>query len=216
MNTYIHHTILRPLARFLLLAAAAVCAPNGAAQCNDCDDCSPRLALKSNLVHDALLTPDLGLELSLARVWSVSAQGVWAGWSKDSRHRYWHIHGGNLELRRWFGAKSRWRALSGHHVGVYGAMYKFDIEFGGKGWQSRGPVFSGGVSYGYSFALGRRLSLDLSARIGYLGGNVTEYKPQCGVYTCTGQKHIRYFGPTDLEVTLVWFPGVKSKNRPDF
>ena len=56
-----------------------------------CDDCLPRVAVTTNLLHDAALTPDLGLEVSIARRWSVAAEGVWAWWSNARRHRYWRI-----------------------------------------------------------------------------------------------------------------------------
>lgn len=201
----------------LAIALTSLLLPLGAAaSCPECDDCAPRIALKSNLMHDALLTPDLGIELSLGKRFSISAEGVWAHWSKDASHRYWRVHGGWAELRVWLGEKSRQRALTGHHLGVYGSAHTFDFEFGGKGWQSHNPVYSTGLSYGYSFALNRRLNLDLSARIGYLGGSVTKYHPQCDTYTCLDRKSLHYFGPTSVEVTLVWFPGRGNKNLPTY
>lgn len=201
-------------ARALLLAAALLPALSARSQCAECDDCRPRFALKTNLLHDAALTPDLGVEISIGQWFSASVEGVWASWSKDAAHRYWQVRGGWGELRVWPGEKSRHRALTGHHVGVYGSMHTYDFEFGGKGWQSKRPTYSAGMSYGYSFALNNRLNLDISARLGYLRGDVTVYRPQCGVYTCVSSKHLDYFGPTGLEVTLVWFPGGGNKNNP--
>ena len=60
---------------------------------NECDDCQPRFALKTNMLYDAIVTPDLGVEMSLARKFSLSVEGVYAWWSKDSAHRYWRIRG---------------------------------------------------------------------------------------------------------------------------
>lgn len=179
-----------------------------------CDDCRPRLALKTNLLHDAVATPDLGVELSLAKRWSVSAEGVWAWWSRSSRHRYWRIYGGWMEMRYWLGDKPLERSLTGHRLGVDGSVHSYDFEFGHKGWQSPDAVYGVGVSYGYSLRLNDRLNLDLGVRIGYSGGNLVKYHPQCGQYVCTGRGFHRYFGLTGLEVTLVWFPGLK-KNNPD-
>ena len=185
----------------------AACGVRG--ECVSCRDCEPVLALKSNLAHDALLTPDLGVEICLARRFSVSASGVWAWWSDDDAHRYWRIYGGWVELRYWFGAAARRQAMTGHHAGIYGSMLSYDFEFGGKGWQSPGWTYGAGVSYGYSFRLNGCLNLDVGCRIGYSAGDVVTYRPQCGMYVCQSHRNVRYFGPTGLEVTLVWFPGKK-------
>lgn len=199
----------------LLIAGALLCAPlDGAAQCRECVECEPRLAVKTNLLHDALLTPDLGVEVALGRRWSVSAEGVWAWWSRDARHRYWRIYGGWAEIRFWPGSKPLERALTGHHAGVYGSMHSFDFEFGGKGWQSPGLACGAGVSYGYSWAVGKRLNIDVSVRAGYCGGKIIKYHPQCDTYVCTSHSRLRYLGLTGLEVTLVWFPGRGTGNQP--
>lgn len=200
----------------ILACATATIAPMASARCDDCDDCQPRVAIKTNLLHDVALTPDLGIELSLAKRWSVSAEGVWAWWSNDSRNRYWRIYGGWCEMRYWTGEKSCHRALTGLHVGLYGSMLSYDFEFGHKGWQSPGWTYGVGVSYGYSLPVSPRLNIDFSIRAGYSGGNLVKYHPQCGQYTCTGGGFHRYFGITGLEVTLVWFPGSGKRNNPDY
>lgn len=181
-----------------------------------CDDCCPRVALKTNLLHDAVLTPDLGVELSIARRFSISVAGQYAWWSNDSKHRYWRIRGGVAEMRLWPGEKPKHRALTGHHIGIYGSMYDYDFEFGGRGWQSPKLTYGIGVGYGYSLRLNDRLNLDLGLRVGYSAGHVIKYKPQCGIYVCTGYTFRKSIGLTGLEVTLVWFPGHKKKNNPDY
>lgn len=71
-----------------------------------------------------------------------------------------------------------------------------------------------GVAYGYSFRIADRLNLDLGLRVGYVSGNIVKYKAECGTHVCTGRERLRYFGPTGLEVTLVWFPGRNDGNNP--
>lgn len=182
--------------------------------CEFCDNNCGHVALKSNLLHDALLTPDIGVEMVLPRNFSVGLEGVYAWWSKSSEHRYWRIRGIWLDLNYWFGRASAGRDLSGHHVGVYGSCHDFDFEFGHKGWQSPRPTFGAGVSYGYSFRLSQRLNLDVSVRAGYTGGNITVYIPQCGRYVCSDRYFRHYIGLTGVAVTLVWFPGRGSFNNP--
>ena len=206
--------IKRLSAALLLPIMIVVCVLPVRADCPECDSCVPRIAIKTNLVHDALLTPDLGIEVGIARKFSLSAEGVWAWWSRSERHRYWRIYGGWLEMRCWLGELSHRRALSGHHVGIYGSLLEYDFEFGGRGWQSPSLTYGVGVSYGYSFPVSSRLNIDVSARFGYSCGELIKYRPQCGTYVCQSHSYNRYFGPTGLEVTLVWFPGRGKKNHP--
>ena len=183
----------------------------------DCDSCRNscmHVAIKSNLLHDAALTPDFGIELALPRNISVGVEGVYAWWSNDKAHRYWRIRGARADVNYWFGRHARQRALTGHHAGIYLSAYDYDFEFGHKGWQSRRPAIGAGVSYGYSLRLNGRLNLDLGMSIGYSGAHITAYVPQCGKYVCTDRYYKRYFGVTDIAVTLVWFPGRDGINNP--
>lgn len=210
----------KPLSHILLLAAITVAAAliqaEEVAAEGGCGDCFPRVVLKSNLLHDAMLTPDLGLEVGLARRFSMSLSGVYAWWSNDSRHRYWRIRGGVCELRFWPGERPLERALTGHHIGIYGSMHDFDFEFGGKGWQSPQATYGIGVGYGYSLRLSSRLNLDLGIRLGLTSGNLIKYKPMCGEYISTSRIRRQAFGISGAEVTLVWFVGKGQRNNPDF
>lgn len=178
-----------------------------------CDRC-PLVALKSNLLHDAAITPDIGVELSISRRVSVGIEGVYAWWSDSKRNRCWRIRGGWLDVSYWPGKEPLRQRLTGHHIGVYASMHDYDFEFGHKGWQARRPTVGAGLTYGYSFRINGRLSVDLHLRAGYSGGHITEYVPQCGKYFCTRNFHSNYFGITDLGVTLIWFPGRGDTNNP--
>ena len=75
--------------------------------------------LSTNMLYDAALVPNVGLEYAFAPRWSAKAHGMYAWWSDDSRQRYWRVAGGSVELRRWLGSKGSAFLLKGHHVGVY-------------------------------------------------------------------------------------------------
>lgn len=203
---------------FKLLAVVLI-AISGSSDCIASDpercgnDCL-HIALKSNVLHDAALTPDFGVEMALPQNVSVSLEGVYAWWSNNSRHRYWRIRGAWLDVNYWFGPAAAARVLTGHHAGIYGSCHDFDFEFGNKGWQSRRPAFGAGVSYGYSLRLNDRLNLDLSVRAGYFGARITAYTPQCGRYVCYDRYFRHYVGLTGMAVTLVWFPGRGRINTP--
>lgn len=182
---------------------------------DDCGCSEMRVALKTNLLHDLLLTPDFGVEVRLPGNFSASAEGVWAWWSDDSRHHCWRIYGGRVQARYWLGEKASERSLTGHHLSVYGSVHSFDFEFGkGHGRQTPDVMWGVGVGYGYSWKIAERLNIELGALVGYAEGVVTKYDAQCGLHVCTGREVHRYFGLTDICVSLVWFPGKKTKNNP--
>lgn len=169
----------------------------------------PAVAISSNLLYDAAITPDIGVEVSLSPKISVAVEGIYAWWSRGKDHRYWRIRGAWLDASWWFGQSSL-PLLTGHHAGIYASIHDFDFEFGHKGWQSQGPVKGAGLTYGYSFCLNRRLRLDLYMRAGYAWGHLTEYEPRCGTYLCIRHRALHYAGLTCLGVRLVWVPGIEK------
>ena len=159
------------------------------------------ISLRTNLIHDLILVPNLGVDYNIRDSWSVIA-GCSFNWLKnDKRHRYWRILIGEVELRKWLSSQES--INKGHHLGVYGALYRYDLEWGGRGWQAD-INYGGGICYGYSFRLNERLALDLSAGLGYIGGTYKKYDPEEEGYVWKADVHRHYFGPTKLEATLVW------------
>lgn len=170
------------------------------------------LAVKTNMLYDAALVPNIGVEAYVGKNWSLAANWMYAWWKTDRHHRYWRIYGGDFEVRRWFGSAAMAKPLTGHHAGVYGQMLTYDFELGGKGYQAPKWSWAAGISYGYSLPVASRLNIDFTIGIGYMGGKYYEYRPidNCYVWKSTHQRH--YFGPTKAEVSLVWLIGYKNKN----
>lgn len=168
---------------------------------------STYIALRSNLLADAALVPNAGVEVGLGSHCTALAQWEYSWWSKSRLHRYWRIYGGNAEVR-WYFEKNLFR---GHHLGVYGQMLTYDFEFGGRGRLAPRWSWAAGVAYGYSFALNRNLNLDLTIGIGYLGGKYMKYVPCQGQYVWCSTHRSKYFGPTRAEVALVWLLGRKNQ-----
>ena len=168
------------------------------------------MAVKTNLLYDALVLPNLGLEFYVGRGWSVAGNWMYTWLKSDRRHRYHRIYGGDLEVRRWlsYGRKP----LTGHHIGVYGQLLTYDLEWGGRGYLGDRWSYGGGLSYGYSAPIGRRLNLDFSIGVGYLGGEYYEYVPQGDCYLWQATKQRRWFGPAKAEVSLVWLLGHDNYN----
>lgn len=178
------------------------------------------MAIKTNMLYDLAAVPNVGLELYLGHGWSLSADGMYAWWSKDSSHRYWRIYGGGLTARRWFGKAASRKPLTGHHIGLYAGVVTFDFEWGKRGYMGgipRGTLFDrcmvfGGVEYGYSLPVSRRFNIDFTLGIGYLGGKYIKYDPVNGHYFEDSVVKLNYFGPTRAEVSLVWLFGHDNHN----
>lgn len=168
-------------------------------------------ALKSNLLYDALLVPNLALEASIGSGWTLGAGGMLAWWSKDAKHRYWRIYGGDLEIRKYFGTLSKSKPLQGHHLGIYGDFLTYDFEFGAKGYQSK-ATYAAGIKYGYSHPIANRLNLDFALGIGYLHSNYKTYVPRDGCYVYQETKKRKWLGPTQAEISLVWLLGKGNTN----
>ena len=177
------------------------------------------LSISTNLLYDAALIPNIGLEVSLGKKWTVGADWFYTWFSSDSRHRYWQGYGGYLTVRRYFGngpqpSNPDYARLTGHHLGVYALGLTYDVEWGGKGYQADKFGFGGGVEYGYALPIGRRLDLDFSIGIGFQGGEYKEYDPaddETGHYVWEATKKRNWWGPTKAAITLRWDIGKHSK-----
>lgn len=167
------------------------------------------MALRSNLLYDAALVPNVGVEFHLGRGWSLGVDYNHAWWSIARRDYYWRIMGGGVDFRKYFGKASKERHLSGHHIGLYAQAFKYDIELGGRG-QLSDLSYSGGLEYGYSLPVGKKLNIDFGIGVGYAGGEYKVYDPEddCYVWKETRQRH--YMGPTKCEISLVWIIGAKK------
>lgn len=163
-------------------------------------------SIRTNILYDLSMIPNLGLEFNLGKRFSLGVNYAHAWWANNSAHRYWRIYGGDLVFRKYFGGKENWSALSGHHLGVYGQCYSYDIELGARG-QLSDLTYGGGLEYGYTLPLSKALSLDFSLGCAYLTGEYKVYEPEddCYVWRETRQRH--YIGPTRAEISLVWLFG---------
>ncbi len=178
------------------------------------------IALKTNLLYDALALPNLGAEFYVGH--NVSAGGNWmyGWWDNDKKHRYWRAYGGDLFARYWFGSKANEKPLTGHHVGIFAGVVTYDFELGGKGIMGGLPRRSlwdrcntiAGIEYGYSLPIARRLNLDFSIAFGYFGGKYIKYSPANGHYIWNSVHRLNWIGPVKAEVSLVWLIGHGNTN----
>lgn len=174
-------------------------------ECSDCESClasakasSGKVSLRTNLLYDAALLPNLALEIGLGKGWTITAEGFFAWWSKTEKNLFWRIYGGEMSLRHYFGTR-----YTGHHVGIYGQALSYDIELRHTGNLSDFSC-GAGVDYGYSLPVGHRLSIDFSLGIGYFTGEYKSYEPENGKFVWKKTSRRQWIGPTKAEVSLVW------------
>lgn len=170
------------------------------------------MSVKTNMLYDVALIPNLGIEFSLGKNFSILGNYMYAWWSNSEKHRYWRTYGGDLELRKWFGSKAKQKPLTGHHVGIYVQGLTYDFELGGRGYIADEWNYGGGVSYGYSAPIAKRLNIDFSVGLGYIHGKYKEYLPLDGHNAWQLTKMRNWIGPTKVEVSLVWLIGKGNTN----
>jgi len=193
-----------PTLRTLLIVLFLVCAIVSVSAQTDSSHDNSKIAFKTNLLYDAALIPNLGVEVDLGKQWTIAADGLCAWWSSNSSHRCWQGYGGYLSLRHYLGQRVKQRTFTGHHIGVYVLTLTYDVEWGGRGYQAAHWGFGGGLEYGYSLPISRRLNLDFSLGLGFQDGEYKEYDPEDGHYVWQSTHKRHWWGPTKAEISLVW------------
>lgn len=131
--------------------------------------------IRTNMLYDALLIPNIGVEMYLGKQWSVAANWMYGWWKADRRHWYWRAYGGDIAIRKWWGKAAGEKPLTGHHIGIYGQIFTYDFETGGRGYMGGKPGgtlwdkmnYIVGAEYGYSLPIAQRLNIDFTIGAGY-------------------------------------------------
>ena len=170
-----------------------------------------KMALKTNLLDDAILNVNIGAEIGLAPKWTLDVPVSINAWnlSHQRKWKHWYVQPG---VRRWFCDR-----FAGHFVGVHahGGQYNiggFDGKINMLGTDFRklkdsryqGWFAGAGISYGYSWILGKHWNIE--AEIGF-GWSYTRYDRfeclGCGRKVESGKSH-NYVGPTKAAINVVY------------
>lgn len=169
--------------------------------------------IKTNLLYDAVLVPNIGLEINVYDNITVYGDIMYADWNMPAAHFYWNFYGAQIGARKYFGRLASERSISGHHIGIYGQATAYDLQAGNIGQQTPEINYGAGAEYGYSFPVARSLNIDVELGVGYLTGKYYEYVVHEGHYTWRGTINRAWFGPTKASVSLIWLIKPKKKNR---
>lgn len=169
-----------------------------------------RLAIKTNLLYDAILMPSLEVEYRFNDRWTVNAEGDVAWWHNDPKHKYYQVMILSGEGRYWFKHYNN-RPWHGFYVGAFGGGGKYDLENGNRGYKGTG--YMAGISAGFMFPVGRNISFEAGLGVGYLTTKYEEYLPFEGHYVYQQTSRTGYFGPLKLKFALVWRLWDINKNK---
>lgn len=167
-------------------------------------------AVKTNLLWDAALTPNIGAEFVVAPRWSVDVSGQLNAWTLDGgrRWKHWLVQ---PEVRYWF-----CETFGGHFLAVHaiGGTY----NFGKLPWHKflnndlgklRDRRYQGwgaglGAGYGYTWPLTKHWSVEAEIAIGWIYTRYDVFPcAKCGSKLESNRTH-NYFGPTKAAINLVY------------
>lgn len=171
---------------------------------------SQNVALKTNLLYDALLSPTLGIEVGLAPKWSIDASATLNDWAVNGKR--WKQFMVQPEARYWFCQR-----FAGHFLGVHalGGRYNFghlknDIKFLGTDFsvltdhRLQGWFAGAGVAYGYSWILDKHWNIEAELGIGWIFTRYDKYEcKDCGKKVESDVPH-NYYGPTKAAINLIY------------
>lgn len=171
------------------------------------------VGIKTNLVYDATPSPNLGLEVGLARRLSLEISGnlnLW-NWKENTKWKHWMVQ---PELRLW-----TCQRFAGHFFGVHALAGQFnvgnipipkDFRFLGVHYGAlantryEGWGFGAGLAYGYALPIGKHWNLEAEIGIGALYGIANSF--DCDVCNRPLAQNIRKFTPmlTKAAINIVY------------
>lgn len=127
-----------------------------------------RVALKTNALYWATMSPNLGLEFRLSRHFTLNVEAA-ANPFKVSEKFKTRFFGVSPEVRYWFEG----RPQAHHFLGAMalGSTYSLTL----KDKFHEGDAWGAGLTYGYSFVLSNRWSLETTVGAGLLKINEKKY-----------------------------------------
>lgn len=170
---------------------------------------SQTTSLKNNLLYDATLTPNIGIEQKIDSLSTVQLFYGLNPWrlSDTKRLRHWTLM---PEYRHWLKESFR-----GHFFGLHALGGEFNIAGIGptasiRDYHYQGWYVGGGLTYGYAWRLSDHWNLEAAIGLGYVHLSYDKYEnEECGLPLGSG--HHNYVGPTKLALNLAYLIGTKKK-----
>lgn len=160
-----------------------------------------RIAIKNNILYDAVAAPNIGVELSLNDkiTLDISSNYNPISYGEKSKWKHWLIQ---PEARYWF-----CETFGGSFVGLHAFAGEFNLAglkaLDLQDTRVQGSAFGAGVSYGYHFILSPRWGVEANIGVGYARYSYDKYVCEhCGLKTGNYTKN--YYGPTKAGLSLIY------------
>lgn len=170
-----------------------------------------RLALRTNLLYDALLLPTLGIEWRISPDLGIRLDGSLSRWggSTGKVQKVWLL---SPEVRWYLLRDRRFYVGAAGNYGQYN-IYKYplgNLLKDDTGYQ--GSLWSAGLSVGYQLHLARHLSVDFNLGLGYTRSEYDSFTVTDGVRVYKSRNRTKnLWGPTQAGISLVWTIGGNNK-----
>ncbi|WP_394370794.1 DUF3575 domain-containing protein [Prevotella herbatica] len=159
------------------------------------------VALKSNLLYDALCIPSLGTEVRLDSTLTLSVSSTYCPISYDD-NRKWKNWSVQYEARHWFR-----KSFNGPYIGVFGIHGGFNLSrlpfFHLSHHRAEGNFNGAGLTFGWHRILSPHWGIDTSLSAGYLHLRYRHYREGRYGYLEYTKSH-DYVGPVSLSISLVY------------
>lgn len=162
------------------------------------------VGIKSNLLTDALLSPNVGVEVGLAPKWTLELTGEVNAWGiKDHKWKHWFLQ---PEARYWFCQR-----FGGHFVGLHALGGQFNLGHLGinigklkhlldnryQGWG-----VGAGVAYGYAWPVAKHWNIEAEIGLGWMYTRYDRFKcAGCGKKVSSDRSR-NFFTPTKAAVSV--------------
>lgn len=168
------------------------------------------VGIKTNILYDAALSPNLGVEIGLAPRWTLDISGNINAWTVNG-HKWKHWLA-QPEARYWFCER-----FQGHFIALHALGGQFNVgnigglkDFLGNKFSTlensryQGWGVGGGIAYGYAWVLGKHWNLEAEIGVGYVYAKYDRYPcANCGTKLESDKSH-NYFGPTKAALNFVY------------
>ncbi|MDR1369006.1 MAG: DUF3575 domain-containing protein [Dysgonamonadaceae bacterium] len=180
------------------------------------------LAVKTNLLYDLALTPNVELEVPIGNRWSINAGFMRGWWLKKDWSFCWQIEAAELETRYWPGNRENKPALNGWFLGAFagGGFYDFQLK-SDHGTQGEFYIMTG-LSAGYTHRIGRSLNLEYAVGAGFFTMDYRKYQVMESHHNDAIQRDLIKYGPEKrysalvplkIKVALSWTLNKKTKKK---
>lgn len=166
------------------------------------------IGLKTNALYWATSTPNLGLEFAVGKRFTIAVDGGYNPWTFDKdaevNRKFKHLLVGP-EVRYWF-----CDAFQGHFIGLNARYSLYNISAvkipfvdGSSDRRYQGWAAGAGVTYGYSWIIGKRWNMEATFGYGWWYTVYDRYEnSKCGLFqeTCPDN----FFAPTRIGLSFIY------------